>query len=133
MTVHAQKAIERTYMIEFSGFDDRSDEKVVLSALLDQDPNALISIGLATHQAKVRTIAVLDRNILQSTIASAGIGVVRFNQLVTVPIHHPDRQAETAPITDEEQDAHRQQKLLWMNEHPGVPFPVYDQQLPDEH
>jgi hypothetical protein len=136
MGVHvlAQKPVERTYMIEFSGLDDRSDEKVVLSALIDQDPNALISIALTTHQAKVRTITELDRTALQNTIAPSGISVIRFNQLVSVPMDHPDRQAETSNgQSAAEMDAYREQKLQWMEDHPGVPFPVSDQQVPHDH
>ncbi len=129
--VRAQKPVERTYMIEFSGLDDRSDEKVVLAALIDQDPNALISIALVTHKAKVRTVAELDRSALQNTITSYGIAVVRFNQLVTVPMEHPDRQAVGLDAQGEE--AYRQQKLQWMDEHPGVPFPATEQQVPHEH
>ncbi len=134
VNVRAQKVMERTYMIEFSGLDDRSDEKVVFSALIDQDPNALISIAPTTHQAKVRTIAELDRTTIQNTIAPAGLSVVRFHQLVTVPVDHPDRQATTTPVLDEaEQEAYRQQKLQWMEDHPGVPFPVNDQLVPHDH
>lgn len=133
VTVRAQKPLERTYMIEFSGMDDRSDEKVVLSALIDQDPHALISVAPSTHQAKVRTITELDRAALQNTISQAGISIIRFNQLATVPMDHPDRQADTAPLTGPQQEAYRQQKLEWMTEHPGVSFPVNDQQEPHDH
>ncbi len=132
--MRAQKAAERTYMIEFSGLDDRSDEKVVLSALIDQDPLALISIALTTQQAKVRTVAELDRTSLQNTLAPSGISIIRFNQLVTVPIDHPDRQAETTTgQSAAEVDAYREQKLQWMADHPGVPFPVNDQEVPHDH
>ena len=134
VSVSAQKTADRTYMIEFSGLDDRSDEKVVLSALIDQDPLALISIALNTHQAKVRTVAELDRTALQNSIAPSGISVIRFDQLVTVPIGHPDRQAETnSGPSAAEVEAYREQKLQWMTDHPGVPFPVNDEQVPHDH
>lgn len=134
MNAHAQKVAERTYMIEFTGLDDRSDEKVVLSAIIDQAPNALISIALSTHQAKVRTVAELDRTLLQNTIVAYGLSVVRFNQLMTVPMDHPDRQAAMSDSQSAaEVEAYRQQKLQWMEAHPGVPFPVNDQPAQHDH
>ncbi len=125
----AQKPVEHSYLIELSGMPDRSHEKVVISAIKDQDPNALISVALAIQQVKVRAWAEIDPQQLAQAIAPWGISIVHFNPLWPLLIEERSLGQVQLPgfpnfidTGHPEEDAadYQQRKLLWIGAHPDL-------------
>lgn len=127
----AQKPVERTYHFEVQGLDDRADEKVVRSVVKDLAPDALVSLSLAIHQVKVRTIATLAPADLETGLAPWGLHLVRWNipsetELDErrpeggVPPDFPVLTPTGDPAADEAEL--RRRKERWYAEHPDHPL-----------
>jgi len=129
VNLNAQKPIERDYRLTLSGMQDNSGAKLVLTAVKDQDPNAIVSVAVPIQQAKVRTIAELDQQQLSATLAPWGITVVSVSIIYSTLTQ--DRSADQTTMPDfpllidtghPEDDAadYHARKDFWISQHPGL-------------
>lgn len=75
-TMLAQKPAVREYMLTCSGMPDPSHRKILISAIKDQDPQALISVSPLDQRVKVRMHTALRRQDLEATCTAWGITIV---------------------------------------------------------
>ncbi len=129
VNINAQKPIGRDYLITLSGLQGNDGTKLVLTAVKDQDPNAIVSVAVPIQQAKVRTIVELDQPQLATTLAPWGITVVSIS--IIYPTLTQDRSADQTTMPDFPQlidtghpdlDAadYHARKELWIVQHPGL-------------
>jgi hypothetical protein len=113
------------------GMNAGHGEKVVITAIKDQDPGATISASSEVQQAKVITTVQLDRDALSAALASHGI--LLMDLLTVLPGHAGTRSAVALPgfpqyidTGNEEADRadYRSRKQAWIEAHPEFAVPA---------
>lgn len=92
----AQKPPEHDLLMRLDGMNSRDREKVVLAAINDQDPLALVSIDAPGQQVKIRTIVALDRPSLDARLAVQGMTIMRLGPIDSPG--HEHRSAAAVPL-----------------------------------
>lgn len=133
----AQKAVHHDFLMRLSGMSGRDQEKIVRTAINDQDPLALVSIDPPTQGVKIRTTTSLDRPALDATLGAWGVSIISLN-----PIADPTARAAPAstlpgfpvfvdtgdPVNDEA--VYRSNKAAWIQAHPDLYPPAPDANAP---
>src|SRR5262249_3846740 len=88
-----QNPIEHSVLSVFAGLEGGHQKKVVLSALRDQDPGALIAISMPAQQAKVRSQVAIDGALLGQQCAQWGIVVLGIDHPSIDPVRRSVQQA----------------------------------------
>lgn len=126
-----QKAAELRYRLICDGMSGSHGEKVVITAIKDQDPGATVSASSQVQQVKVITIVQLDREMLSAALAAQGITLV--NMVALRADHDDTRSAMDLPgfpeyidTGNEEADQvnYRLRKQAWIEAHPEFSMPA---------
>lgn len=127
------------YLVEVDGMDTPHHQKVVRSAIDDQDPYAKVSLDAAAQLIKVRTTGPLDPDALHDRLAAFDISVIRF---ILQGAHQAHRAAAGSlsgfpiyfdtgdPVND--QADYQARKEAWITAHPDQYPPATDQLPADE-
>lgn len=127
------------YLVEVEGMDALHHQKIVRSAIDDQDPHAKVSLDAAAQLIKLRTSAPMDPDVFRERLAAHDIVVLRFIQQGALQAHRTATGTlpgfpiyfDTGDPANDQAD-YQARKEAWIAAHPDQYPPATDQFPADE-